>query len=81
MLLGLWRKIIMKDDNNLVFIGNTNITILIIFIVFKLTHVINWSWWWVLSPIWITIGIWFLVMIIVFITLIFASTNIRGWFK
>lgn len=23
------------------------------FIVLKLTHVINWSWWWVLSPFWI----------------------------
>lgn len=22
----------------------------IVFIVLKLTHVINWSWWWVLSP-------------------------------
>ena len=25
----------------------------ITFIVLKLTHVINWSWWWVLSPLWI----------------------------
>ena len=23
------------------------------FIVLKLTHVIDWSWWWVLSPLWI----------------------------
>ena len=23
------------------------------FIVLKLCHVIEWSWWWVLSPIWI----------------------------
>ena len=27
--------------------------ILITFLVLKLTHVINWSWWWVLSPLWI----------------------------
>lgn len=26
----------------------------IVFIVLKLCKVINWSWWWVLSPIWIT---------------------------
>jgi hypothetical protein len=26
----------------------------IAFIVLKLTHYINWSWWWILSPIWIT---------------------------
>ena len=25
----------------------------IVFIVLKLTGVISWSWWWVLSPIWI----------------------------
>jgi hypothetical protein len=25
----------------------------ILFIALKLTHVINWSWWWVLSPLWI----------------------------
>jgi hypothetical protein len=25
----------------------------IVFIVLKLTHVIAWSWWWVLSPLWI----------------------------
>lgn len=25
----------------------------IVFIVLKLTGVINWSWWWVLSPLWL----------------------------
>lgn len=25
------------------------------FIVLKLCKVINWSWWWVLSPLWISI--------------------------
>jgi hypothetical protein len=29
----------------------------IAFIVLKLCNVINWSWWWVLSPIWIPIAI------------------------
>lgn len=26
----------------------------IVFIVLKLTEVIEWSWWWVLSPMWIS---------------------------
>jgi len=26
----------------------------IVFIILKLTGVIAWSWWWVLSPIWIS---------------------------
>ena len=30
------------------------------FIVLKLCGVINWSWWWVLAPCWITVG--FLVL-------------------
>lgn len=30
----------------------------------KLCHVINWSWWWVLSPIWITASIVVLILAI-----------------
>lgn len=29
--------------------------LLILFITLKLTGVIAWSWWWVLSPLWITL--------------------------
>jgi len=29
-------------------------TLTIIFIVLRLVNVIDWSWWWVLSPIWIS---------------------------
>ena len=29
----------------------------IAFIVLKLTHYINWSWWWVLSPLWIPVAL------------------------
>lgn len=29
----------------------------IAFIVLKLTHFIDWSWWWILSPLWISAGI------------------------
>lgn len=29
----------------------------IVFITLKLCNVINWSWWWVLAPIWIPIGV------------------------
>lgn len=34
------------------------------FIVLKLTHLIAWSWWWVLAPAWISVGI--VLVIIVF---------------
>lgn len=36
----------------------------IVFIVLKLVGVINWSWWWVLSPIWIGIALWLIVIAI-----------------
>lgn len=41
----------------------------LVFIVLKLCKVINWSWIWVLSPIWITaiIGIVLLIILILFI--------------
>lgn len=35
----------------------------IAFIVLKLCGVISWSWWWVLSPIWISILLILLVII------------------
>ena len=40
----------------------------IVFIVLKLLKIINWSWIWVLSPIWISIA---LVIILVILSLIF----------
>lgn len=33
----------------------------IAFVVLKLCKVIDWSWWWVISPIWISIGLVLLV--------------------
>lgn len=36
----------------------------IVFIVLKLTGVITWSWWWVLSPIWISAIIAIVVFVI-----------------
>ena len=45
----------------------------ILFIGLKLTGYITWSWWWVLSPIWITFLI-VIVMVIVMVA-IWASTR------
>ncbi len=36
---------------------------LIVFVVLKLVGIINWSWWWVLSPLWIGIILWLIVVI------------------
>lgn len=37
----------------------------IVFIVLKLLHVINWSWFWVLSPVIFSIGFGLLILLIV----------------
>lgn len=29
----------------------------IVFITLKLTDVIDWSWWWILSPLWIPVAL------------------------
>ena len=40
----------------------------ILFIALKLTNFIDWSWWWVLSPMWITALIFvFAVIVLVLI--------------
>ncbi len=31
--------------------------LLVVFVVLKLTGLIDWSWWWVLSPIWISLAV------------------------
>lgn len=36
----------------------------IVFVVLKLVGVIAWSWWWVLSPLWIAFGLWVVVALI-----------------
>jgi len=45
----------------------------IVFIILKLCNVIVWSWWWVLSPIWISIG--FTIIILIIILIIFIILN------
>lgn len=36
----------------------------ILFIGLKLTHHIDWSWWWVLSPLWIGFALWAVIVVL-----------------
>ena len=38
--------------------------LLIVFVILKLVDAIDWSWWWVLSPILIPIGLLIVVLIV-----------------
>ena len=46
--------------------NGSNLTgvLLILFIVLKLTHNIDWSWWWVLSPLWVPVAIVMALMVL-----------------
>jgi phosphoglycerol transferase MdoB-like AlkP superfamily enzyme len=39
----------------------------IVFIVLKLTSVIDWSWWWVTSPFWIPIAVFIFAVFVLFV--------------
>lgn len=61
----------MKNNNNnkggVGFCGLLTIA----FIVLKLCKVISWSWVWVLSPLWISVSIVLLIVIICFLVEVF----------
>ena len=50
----------MEKDGGIGFIG----VLTIVFIILKLCNVIAWSWWWVLSPLWISGGISLIAILI-----------------
>ena len=52
--------------------GNGVLSILLIaFVILKLCHVIDWSWWWVLSPLWIP----FILLIIIIILMYYLTKD------
>lgn len=52
-----------KVNSGIGFVG----LLTILFIGLKLTHVINWDWVWVLSPIWIDLALVLLVLLVILI--------------
>jgi hypothetical protein len=61
-----------NNNTNSGSIGFTSLLTLV-FIVLKLTNVIDWSWWWVLSPIWISIVLTLTILAIV--VMVASRTN------
>lgn len=55
-----------STKNDYIIASNSVLDILlVIFVVLKVTGNITWSWWWVLSPIWIPIAALFAVFTVV----------------
>jgi len=58
----------MSDKKYNIKIGSdTSGLLLVLFIGLKLTGYINWSWWWVMAPLWIPLALAGVVFGIVFI--------------
>lgn len=55
----------MNTNSNSSGVGLAGLTFLV-FLVLKLTHVIDWSWWWVTAPLWIPFGLVVAVVVIGF---------------
>lgn len=56
-----------NDSNKSGGVGFTGL-LTIVFIALKLMKYIDWSWWWVLSPIWILIVL--IIILIIFIAIL-----------
>ncbi len=47
----------------------------VLFIGLKLTHVIGWSWWWVLAPLWMPL----VVAVAIALTIVAAGVAVSLW--
>jgi hypothetical protein len=55
--------------------GNFLSMLTIVFIILKLTNYIDWPWVWVLSPIWITLSVGAIILLIVFLLVILIKED------
>ena len=64
----------MSKEQSVSYSGGIGFTglLTIVFVILKLLGKINWSWWWVLSPLWIS---FLLVMVFFVILLIIELKN------
>lgn len=59
----------MSDNNPSSGVDRLSTLIFIVFLVLKLTDVIDWSWWWVTAPLWISL----LIVVLIFIGVIIKA--------
>ena len=51
----------MENNNTSNGIG-VGTTLFIVFLILKLTNTIDWSWWWVTSPLWIPVALGIVIL-------------------
>lgn len=52
----------MENNSNYTSGFSFSSVLFLVFLVLKLTNVIDWSWWWVTAPLWIPIIIFFVIV-------------------
>lgn len=65
----------MSTKNTTVTGGGTSILGLlgVTFVVLKLLHVINWSWWWVTAPFWGSLVLFIVLVVVFFLGVVAAA--------
>jgi hypothetical protein len=66
----------MSKEKQVTAINSSILTILfVVFLVLKLTGNIDWSWWWVTSPLWLPVAI---LLVVVNVLLIVGAIMLWG---
>ena len=66
----------MENNSNYTSRLSFSSVLFLVFLVLKLTNVIDWSWWWVTAPLWIPIIIFFVV-----VSGVYAFYKILGYYR
>ena len=50
----------------------------VVFLVLKLTEVIDWSWWWVTAPLWIPLALILIICFFIIIGLVIVGNKVSN---
>ncbi len=66
----------MENSANRIELGGFGTLLFVVFLVLKLCKVIDWSWWWVTAPLWGSIALFVVTLIICVVVAVFVE---RKW--
>jgi hypothetical protein len=50
----------------------------LVFLVLKLTDVIDWSWWWVTAPLWVPLAVVAVILAFIGVIMLVAKVDFKG---
>lgn len=66
----------MENSANRIELGGFGTLLFVVFLVLKLCKVIDWSWWWVTAPLWGSVALFVVTLIICVVVAVFVE---RKW--